>query len=1363
MFTHTRAAAGVRHAAKTLVALFAAVLPTIGSAGPTDIAQVPLFTSSTSVVKPNLMFILDDSGSMAWNFMPDVINVHKRYGRYSAQCNGVAYNPSVSYKPPLDANGNPLPNAPLATLGADLNRTVFSTRSLTTATNTTLANSGTLTVQLPSGIGTNAYVVNQLLVFWNSSNTGRYMQGHVTSWNNSTGELVVSLVASAGSAGSISINRVGEHGPPLPTYYVYKGTQPAQSYKYASNGAHDTTTTFWKECNSLIGSAPGSDVFTAVTVTAASTEAQNFANWAYYYSNRMLMMKSAVTHAFKGVDDKYRVGFATISAKTAKPTSKFIDIKDFDSAQKTAFYTAVNAAAPIISTPLRGALSQAGRYFANKAPEQASDPMQYSCQKNFTILSTDGYWNTGDENATYGPFDLDGNQVGQQDGDAARPMRDGTTVTEKTVEVINQKKTTQEVESKRSRTRLWSREVVTVSATRGSSVGCSNSTHYRVRRQAQRWTQTEVETTKRVEEVEYKETRTTEVVNGGSPSVTVTPSTTTKVLSTTPASSELSPENYANHGTPTESCTSSISPYTAGSTNTTTGTAGSWSSWANGTPVTTVIKVESFPDTVSKTTTTSGAALNTLADVAMYYYQTDLRDKALSNCKGALGTDVCANDPATAPWQRMTTFTLGMGVSGTLNYTADYETATSGDFFDLKQGTKNWPDPGAGGNDARAVDDLWHAAVNGRGKYFGAQDPTSLALGLKGALNSIAEKVGSGSAAATSTLKPVSGDDDIFIAQYRSAVWTGDLLAYKIDLSTGEVKETVTDSNGDVVSAARWSAAKKLDERIAAGDKPRTILYRAGTALKPFVFSNLDADGLGSYFSNVCSKTPALSQCVDFDATQKAAANKGDALVTYLRGQPVSGFRERKSALGDIGNATPMFLGKPPFLYTEYNYAKFRSDHGSRKGVVYVAANDGMLHAFSAATGEELWAYVPTMVMPNMYKLADHDYATKHQYFVDGSPVIGDIYVKGAWKTILVGGLGAGGKGYYALDITDPDNPKSLWEFTDPGLGLSFGNPVITKRADGTWMVVFTSGYNNSDGKGYLFALNADSGAVIAKLSTDTGDTANPSGLGKLNAWVESEIDNVAARFYAGDLLGNVWRFKIDPAAGEKAVVKLATLMVGTKPQPITVQPLLAEVDAGNIKTPVVYVGTGRYLGTTDLSNVDQQSIYALKDDLSDTGLGDVRAGSDLVQQVLSENEKGTKRTVTGKPVDWSTKKGWFIDLPSPGERVNIEMQLVFNVLTVATNIPKADACTAGGSSWLYRFDIASGGSLYPSGKDGSGDAGVLLGGKQIVGSTSYQLPSGVVVTHNRYADGTGGKGGEDYTSGSSGVARRSAWRELVD
>ena len=244
-----------------------------------------------------------------------------------------------------------------------------------------------------------------------------------------------------------------------------------------------------------------------------------------------------------------------------------------------------------------------------------------------------------------------------------------------------------------------------------------------------------------------------------------------------------------------------------------------------------------------------------------------------------------------------------------------------------------------------------------------------------------------------------------------------------------------------------------------------------------------------------------------------------------------------------------------------------------------------------------------------------HRPPSSHQFLVDGTPVVGDIFDGTDWKTILVGGLNGGGKGYYALDISDPSSPKTLWEFSsDVNLGLSYGNPIITKRADGTWVVVVTSGYNNTagDGLGHLYVLNANTGSVLLNLATTAGSSVNPSGLAKINAWVDTTTDNKAMRFYGGDLLGNLWRFDIDnriAPSGNEATL-LANFTVGTTPQPITSIPKTLTVSSGASTYPVVVLGTGQYLGTSDITTTDQQSIYAIKDTLAATGWGNIRAGT---------------------------------------------------------------------------------------------------------------------------------------------------------
>jgi type IV pilus assembly protein PilY1 len=328
-----------------------------------------------------------------------------------------------------------------------------------------------------------------------------------------------------------------------------------------------------------------------------------------------------------------------------------------------------------------------------------------------------------------------------------------------------------------------------------------------------------------------------------------------------------------------------------------------------------------------------------------------------------------------------------------------------------------------------------------------------------------------------------------------------------------------------------------------------------------------------------------------------------------------------------------------------------------------------MLHAINAGDGTERWAYVPSFVMPNMRLLADTNY--QHRYFVDGSPTVADVCsspsggstspsvcnAKANWHTVLIGGLDKGGCGYYALDITDPNQPKALWEFTHANLGYSFSDPIVTRRSDGKWVAIFSSGYQNvpgtcgkpgGDGRGHVFVVDAMTGALLDTISTSEGTSASPSNLGRLNAWVDDAALNTADAIYGADMQGNVWRFDFDNKFGPSGTeaFKLATLFNGSG----TAQPVTNKVELAEIKNHrVVFVGTGSLLNTNDLLNTEIQSIYALVDDTTAaTGLGNPRTNSMIKARNLisGTNQAGNSiRTVSGVAMDWSTDKGWYIDL----------------------------------------------------------------------------------------------------------------------
>ena len=216
--------------------------------------------------------------------------------------------------------------------------------------------------------------------------------------------------------------------------------------------------------------------------------------------------------------------------------------------------------------------------------------------------------------------------------------------------------------------------------------------------------------------------------------------------------------------------------------------------------------------------------------------------------------------------------------------------------------------------------------------------------------------------------------------------------------------------------------------------------------------------------------------------------------------------------------------------------------------MVYVASNDGMLHAFNGGdstdpnAGQEAWAIIPREVLPRLNRLADTNWAQLHEYTVDATPTVGDVYDGTAWHTIMIAGLNKGGRAYYAVDITNPDSPVMLWEFNttnDPDLGYTFGNPVISKLEDGRWVVFATSGLNNvtpGDGKGYLYVLDAMTGSIIYKIGTGVGNTTTPSGLTKIRNWVDNgAVDNTTKRVYGVDIQGHIWRFDVNNHLGNVA------------------------------------------------------------------------------------------------------------------------------------------------------------------------------------------------------------------------------------
>ena len=407
------------------------------------------------------------------------------------------------------------------------------------------------------------------------------------------------------------------------------------------------------------------------------------------------------------------------------------------------------------------------------------------------------------------------------------------------------------------------------------------------------------------------------------------------------------------------------------------------------------------------------------------------------------------------------------------------------------------------------------------------------------------------------------------------------------------------------------------------------------------------------------------------------------------------------------------------------------------------------------------------------------------------------------WRTILVGGLNAGGRGFYALDVTNPMSPRALWEFKvrkpsltpcaatpalaigatdDCDLGLSYGNPIITKlKATGQWVVIVTSGLNNSgvepatsnrqgDGGGYLYILDALTGKILQKIPTNAGTPgtagasytdADPSGLARINNWVDDSLtDNTTLAVYGGDMKGNLWRFDLDPSSPSYLkAVKLAELKDGATPQPITTKPELGLISSRR----VVFVGTGRFLGVSDKSDLTQQAIYAIADDLGNHVMLASKTG--LVQQTMVDSGGTTRSMPVVQPVDWScptppcSTKGWYMNFPpaGSGERVNVDPQLQLGTLVITSNVPLNDTCVAGGIAWVNTFDFKTGG--YVAGVNAYA-VSQKISGSVAVGINVIMLPGGKVVTVVTTADNQQLPVNTPIAP-TSFQGRRVGWREL--
>jgi type IV pilus assembly protein PilY1 len=730
---------------------------------------------------------------------------------------------------------------------------------------------------------------------------------------------------------------------------------------------------------------------------------------------------------------------------------------------------------------------------------------------------------------------------------------------------------------------------------------------------------------------------------------------------------------------------------------------------------------------------------------------------------------------------------------------------------------------------------LRDSAIRAGGSFEYADNASKLIAALDKMVADIQQGVGSFSAIAANSSQLGAGSA-LFQAKYDTTDWTGDFIALPLTpsedtngngkLDTGEDTNTngVLDTGGGVQNAA-WNAG----ERIPAYLSRNIYTYNSSASPKGIKFQSATAVAICGTLTTTQKTALGIASCVSTDP--------GVWLLDYLRGDmshekvntvntsaytvanpdPRTGntnqvFRNRARfwdsnaiapikegdlrkpdpwLLGDIVNSDPVYVSNENYGYDTLSgtkaaegasYKAFLTTNNSRLKMAYVGANDGMLHGFNASistadissgvAGKEVLAYMPNTIFDKLPSLSSLSYS--HLYYVDGSPSVGDVYFDGTWHTVLVGTTGAGGKGIFALDITNPstfDGTKVLWEIgvtasnvdgpvasdltTDTtalrgfknNLGFTLPQAAIGKMHDGSWAAIVANGYASGNNLGVLYIINIKTGAIIAAIDTKVSSAGASAPF-----LADVDFDGIIDAVYAGDLLGNMWKFDVSASTASQWKIAYSS---GGAPAPLftacndvancdtTRQAITNKPQVGSVGSTqktggvMVYFGTGKYFEDTDnlVANTQTQSFYGVWDKCPLASSGSTAACStvaktSLVQQTIdaqlapSVDVPIDVRVTSQNPVDYTTtNNGWFMDFVNPntseneGERIVSASLLRGGRIIFATLIPVPPKvsndpnalCTAGSksTSWLTELDAISGGRLSSPALDINGSRSV--------------------------------------------------------
>lgn len=559
---------------------------------------------------------------------------------------------------------------------------------------------------------------------------------------------------------------------------------------------------------------------------------------------------------------------------------------------------------------------------------------------------------------------------------------------------------------------------------------------------------------------------------------------------------------------------------------------------------------------------------------------------------------------------------------------------------------------------------LQAAAEKGDGLYFQAKNAAELRQSLEFAVQDILRRISAGSAVAVVSTEQGT-DDRLYRGKFMPIDWDGFMECYQLPYREGD--------------SAIWEAGELLRQRTTDS---RTIFTALGGSV--FDFTAANATNLRA----------AMGAGSDLEA--------GD-LISWGRGNDVAGLRNRRSwILGPIVHSTPVVVGPPAnFLVTE-SYQQFYQANEHRRKMVYVGANDGMLHAFDANNGEERWAFVPELALPAFAVMADSFYC--HKYSVDQTVTVKDVQLSSSWRTVLISGGRQGGAEVFALDVTDPDSPRLLWQNTLP-TGMVFTSDVEIVTIGDEAVALVGSGLDKTNKESWVHGYRISDGALLGSklLSRDSRAVRNKT---SRPVSVDVDLDGNVDLVYAADLLGSVYRFDTR-ASADPDNWTMSKLYNGTVE--ITANPTVSYGPNGHV---YVYFGTGAYLEDADMMTTGAQTFICVidKQDGTTASIGGMRNQTSSISAMGSAS-------------------GWYVNLRElTGERVTQPAAVVAETVIFTSFAPDMDACVAGGTSFLYQMRYQDGGATED--QESLGDRITELG----TGIASYpvvDLSTGTVVVQS--------------------------------